>query len=116
MDSHAALVRLKEFQIDGHRRKVAQIQTMIAEFEQLATELDREIRVEQDRTGIHDPANFAYSTYAKAASQRRNNLKRSAAELRIKLGDARKALGEASERFEMVKPPDERLRMLNWAS
>jgi len=116
MDSHAALVRLKEFQIDGHRRKAAQIQTMIAEFERLAAELDHEIRIEQDRSGIHDPTHFAYSTYAKAARQRRDNLRQSAAELKIKLDDAKQALAEAFEKIEVVAPTDQRHEMLTQAS
>jgi flagellar protein FliJ len=116
MDSHAALIRLKEFQIDGHRRKVAQIQTMIAEFERLAIELDREIRAEQDRTGILDPAHFAYSTYAKAATQRRDNLKNSTAELKSKLSDAEKALADAVAESEVVAPADVPYQMLTRAS
>ena len=55
---------------------------MIAEFERMATDLDREIKAEQDRAGIHDPGHFAYPTYAKAAMNRRENLKRSADELK----------------------------------
>ena len=47
----------------------------------MANDLDREIRVEQDRSGIHDPAHYAYPTYAKAR-WRRDNLKHSADELR----------------------------------
>ena len=100
MDSPAALFRLMEFEIEGHRRKVAQIQTMIADFERLAADLDREIRIEQDRTGNHDPAHFAYSTYAKAAMRRRDNLKRSAAGLKSQLDAASKALAEATAEFE----------------
>jgi len=45
--------------------------------------LEREIQNEQDRAGINDPSHFAYPTYAKAAIQRRENLTRSADELRI---------------------------------
>jgi len=67
MKSRETLVRLKKFQLDEKRRKVAQIETMIAEFDRVAGELEREIRIEQDRAGIHDPAHFAYPTYAKAA-------------------------------------------------
>src|SRR6185437_5709781 len=77
------------------RRKVAQIEAMIAEFDRIATELDREIRTEQERAGIHDPAHFAYPTYAKAAIGRRENLKRSAGELKGQLDDAQAMLGEA---------------------
>ena len=62
---------------------------MIAEFERMAGDLEREIKVEQDRAGIHDPGHFAYPTYAKAAINRRENLKRSADELRVQLEDAK---------------------------
>ena len=64
MKSRETLIRLKKFQVDEKRRKVAQIEAMIAEFERIATDLDREIKTEQDRAGIHDPAHFAYPTYA----------------------------------------------------
>src|SRR5438045_8811421 len=95
MKSRETLVRLKKFQVDEKRRKVAQIETMIAEFDRVTGDLEREIRIEQDRAGIHDPAHFAYPTYAKAAIARRENLKRSIDELRIQLEDAKSALGEA---------------------
>jgi hypothetical protein len=95
MDSHAALIRLNEFELDGRRRKVGQIQMMVADFERLAAELDREIAAEEGRTGNHDPSHFAYSTYAKAAMQRRDNLLRSIAELRAQLDAERAALNEA---------------------
>ncbi len=74
MKSRDLIIRLKKFQVDEKRRKVAQIEAMIAEFERIATDLDREIQSEQERTGIHDPAHFAYSTYAKAAIGRSENL------------------------------------------
>ena len=61
MKSRETLIRLKKFQVDEKRRKVAQIEAMIAEFDRIATELDREIKLEQDRAGIHDPAPFRLS-------------------------------------------------------
>ena len=108
MKSRETLIRLKKFQVDEKRRKVAQIEAMIAEFERIATELEREIKVEQDRAGIHDPAHFAYPTYAKAAIQRRENLTRSADELRVQLDDAKAQLGEAFEELKKVELLDER--------
>jgi flagellar export protein FliJ len=81
---------------------------MIAEFERIATELEREIKTEQDRAGIHDPAHFAYPTYAKAAIQRRENLKRSADELKGQLNDAKEALAEAFDELKKVELLDER--------
>src|SRR3979409_2351206 len=111
MKSRDTLIRLKKFQVDERRRKVAQIEGMIAEFERIAGDLEREIKTEQDRAGIHDPAHFAYPTYAKAAMQRRENLKRSAAELRGQLDDAQAALGEAFEELKKVELLDERDQM-----
>jgi len=108
MKSRETLIRLKKFQVDEKRRKVAQIEAMIAEFERIAGELDREIRIEQDRAGIHDPAHFAYPTYAKAAVARRENLKRSSDELKAQLDDAQAMLGEAFEELKKVEMLDER--------
>ena len=111
MKSRETLIRLKKFQVDEKRRKVAQIEGMIAEFERMAVDLEREIKVEQDRAGIHDPAHFAYPTYAKAAIQRRENLKRSADELKGQLEEAKGALADAFEELKKVELLDERDQM-----
>jgi flagellar protein FliJ len=111
MKSRETLIRLKKFQVDEKRRKVAQIEGMIAEFDRMAAELDREILVEQDRAGIHDPSHFAYPTYAKAAMTRRDNLKRSAADLTVGLEDARAACTDAIEELKKVELLDERDQM-----
>ncbi|MGA3309694.1 MAG: flagellar export protein FliJ [Xanthobacteraceae bacterium] len=111
MKSRETLIRLKKFQVDEKRRKVGQIETMIAEFERVAADLEREIRAEQDRAGIHDPAHFAYPTYAKAAIGRRENLKRSADELRTQLEDAKLALADAFDDLKKVELLDERDQM-----
>jgi flagellar protein FliJ len=111
MKSRETLIRLKKFQVDEKQRKVAQIETMIAEFERMAADLEREIRVEQDRAGIHDPAHFAYPTYAKAAIVRRENLRRSADELRAQLETAKAALGDAQDELKKAELLDERDQM-----
>jgi len=108
MKSRETLIRLKKFHVDEKRRKVAQIEAMIAEFDRMAGDLDREIKTEQDRAGIHDPAHFAYPTYAKAAIGRRENLKRSGDELKTQLEDAKASLGEAFEELKKVEMLDER--------
>src|SRR6201995_5935020 len=90
MKSRETLIRLKKFQVDEKRRRVAQIEGMIADFQRMSVDLEREILAEQERTGINDPSHFAYPTYAKAAIQRRENLTRSADELRIQLEDLKR--------------------------
>ncbi len=111
MKSRETLIRLKKFQVDEKRRRVAQIESMIADFDRMAVELEREIRVEQERAGIHDPGHFAYPTYAKAAIQRRENIKRSGDELRVQLDAAKNALADAFEELKKVELLDERDQM-----
>jgi flagellar protein FliJ len=111
MKSRETLIRLKKFHVDEKRRRVAQIEGMIADFERMATDLEREIKTEQERAGIHDPGHFAYPTYAKAAIQRRENLKHSADELRTQLNDAKESLAEAFEELKKVELLDERDQM-----
>lgn len=100
MKPDSALIRVKRYQLAEKRRRVAQIEAMIADFERMAADLDREIVAEQARTGIHDPAHFAYPTYAKAAIVRRDNLKRSASELIAQLRDAK---AELQENFDDIQ-------------
>src|SRR5262249_8535631 len=107
MKSRETLIRLKKFQVDEKRRRVAQIEGMIAEFQRMSVELEREIQTEQERAGINDPTHFAYPTYAKAAIQRRENLSRSADELRVQLEDAKALLSEAFEELKKVELLDE---------
>jgi flagellar export protein FliJ len=111
MKSRDTLIRLKKFQVDERRRKLAQIESMIADFDRMAGDLEREIRLEQERAGIHDPAHFAYPTYAKAAIQRRENIKRSADELKVQLDTAKESLAEAFEELKKVELLDERDQM-----
>jgi len=108
MKSRETLIRLKKFQVDEKRRRVAQIEGMIADFQRMSADLEREILTEQERAGINDPAHFAYPTYAKAAIQRRENLMRSAEELRAQLEEAKGLLGEAFEELKKVELLDER--------
>jgi flagellar export protein FliJ len=95
MKSRDTLIRLKRFQVEEKRRRVRQIELMSAEFTRMIGDLDREIVNEEKRAGISDPHHFAYPTYARAAGQRRDNLKRSIAELTAQQADAKSALDDA---------------------
>src|SRR5215211_3869655 len=110
MKSRDTLLRLKRFQVDERRRRVAQIEMMIAEFERMAVELNREIAVEEQKAGISDPSHFAYPTYARAACQRRGNLRRSADDLKTQLEDAKAELGKAFEELKKAEVLEDRER------
>ena len=95
MKSRETLIRLKKFQVDEKRRRVTQIEGMIADFQRMSVDLEREIQTEQDRAGINDPSHFAYPTYARAARSRRDNLLSSIDELRGQQDEANARLDEA---------------------
>ncbi len=103
-----SLIRLKKFQVDEKRRQVTQIEMMVADFERMAAELDQQIEIEHQKTGISDIAHFAYSTFAKAARTRRDNLLESAEGMRGQLEAAQDALAEAIEELKKIELLDQR--------
>ncbi|MBZ0217554.1 MAG: flagellar export protein FliJ [Fimbriimonadaceae bacterium] len=119
MKSRESLIRLQRFQVDEKRRQVADIETMIADFERMAAELDQQIIAEQERAGISDITHFAYPTFAKAATKRRDNLLGSADELGGQLKVAQDELAAAFEelkKIELMEAKDaDRVRMAELA-
>ena len=108
MKSRDALIRLKRFEVEERRRKVAEIESMIGEFGQMAADLDRQIAIEQERAGITDVNHYAYPTFAKAAVQRRNNLTASASDPQAKLEAAREQVEVAIEDLKKIELLEER--------
>ena len=77
MKSRESVLRLKRFQVQEKARQVAQIETMISQFSNMASDLDSQIAYEEKKAGIDDINHFAYPTFAKAARLRRENLQTS---------------------------------------
>jgi flagellar protein FliJ len=103
MKSRDALIRLKRFEVDEKQRKVAEIEAMIADFHQMAVDLDRQIAIEQERAGITDINHYAYPTFAKAAIQRRDNLAASASGLEARLASAKAEVEEACAELRKIE-------------
>jgi predicted phage-related endonuclease len=102
--AHAQYIeqRIAADEADSGRRKalaalinVVQIERKIADFHLKAKEIENAIRAEEDRTGIHDPARFAYSAAAKGKIERRDNLMRVVDALKLQLAHAKAALDRA---------------------
>jgi flagellar FliJ protein len=85
MKARESALRLKRFEADEKKRKVQELEQMIREFEQMAHDLERQVKAEEERTGVRDQQHFAYSTFARSAGQRRQNLLASVSELQEKL-------------------------------
>ena len=88
---------LTEGQVADLKRRIPILKRLITDCDHLAADLEQEIRNEEDRVKIHDPVHFAYSTYARATASRRDNLRRSADELRTHLAKAQKGLIELGD-------------------
>jgi hypothetical protein len=113
MKSRDAQIRMKRFQIEERKRQVGQIETMIEEFGRMVAELDLEIAAEHRRTGIEDEKHFAYSTFARAARQRRANLQTSITDLGHQLEEAKAALDLAQA--ELAKEEEKQQREMGEA-
>ncbi|GEO85623.1 MULTISPECIES: flagellar export protein FliJ [Alphaproteobacteria] len=108
MKSRESLVRLKGFQVTEKRRQLQQLQSMMAEFERMAKELENQIAIEEKKSGISDPNHFAYPTFAKAARQRADNLQVSIRELKVQQEAAEFSLEEAEAEFAKASALEER--------
>ena len=87
--------QLIDLRVRQNRLLVGQLLAMIAENKALVETLDQAIRAEELRTGIFDRDHFTYSTIAKAALTRRDNLLLSTNVLQIQLQEVETALAEA---------------------
>lgn len=99
MKARENTMRLRRRDVDDKVRKVEDLERIIREFEQMAVDLDRQIQIEEDRTGIRDRLHFSYSTFAKSAAQRRDNLKTSTDGLREQLAAAIRERDDATEQL-----------------
>ena len=108
MKSRDSLIRLTKFQVDEKRRQLAQIEMMVADCERMARELDEQILIEQQKSGIEDVNHYAYPTFAKAAIQRRDNLNTSISELQAQMDAAKDDLAVAIEELKKYELMAER--------
>ena len=108
MKSRDTMVQLVRFKTEEKRKKVADLETMIRDFESMAVDLDRQIEAEHERTGIRDENHFSYSTFAKAAAQRRVNLRASVDDLKRRLDAAREELTGAQADLKKAEQIEDR--------
>ncbi len=103
MPSRQRNFRSRRFEVEERQQKVADIEAMIEDFTRVADELERQLRYEEQRSGIADPKHFAYPIYAKAARQRRDNLLESIRDLTVKLEEERAGLEQAREALQTAE-------------
>ena len=107
MKARENAMRLRRHAVDEKSRKVDELERIIREFDTMAVDLDRQIQAEEDRTGIRDRSHFSYSTYAKSATQRRDNLRTSTEAMRDQLAEAVRERDDAAEQFARILAQNE---------
>jgi flagellar protein FliJ len=81
-------MKSRDTSIRVNRSEVEELQRIIREFDQMAADLELQIKIEESRTRVSDQSHFSYSTFAKAAAKRRDNLRQSTKRLRERLAAA----------------------------
>lgn len=108
MKSRDSALRAKRFEVAEKARKAEDLRSMTRDFESMAADLQRQIQAEEDRTGVKDPMHFSYSTFAKAASLRREKLMVSVADLKSQLDAALAAYDAARESLTAMEADEVR--------
>lgn len=103
MKPRTSTIQAKEYQQAGVRRQLAQFERMIADLEVIRVELAKQIDGEERRSGVADPGNFAYSTVARAARERRRNLTATIADLSTRRNNAAETLAGLDGFFEALQ-------------
>ena len=107
-----ALIRLRAWQVDEQRRKLAEFLRAIADLEGRVERLARELEAEQQiAAGSPAEAGFLYGPYAQAVIGRRADLARAIAEAETALAKAREDLRDAyreHKKFEITQANRER--------
>ena len=108
MKSREALIRAATFDLAEKRRKLSDIDMMIGELHRMVQDLEQQIEAEHLRTGVREPGHFAYSSFAKAARKRCDNLLVSAADLEGKRGPAGAAVIAAEDELKRMQLASDR--------
>ena len=108
MKSRDSALRAKRFDVSEKARKADDLVAMIRDFENMASDLERQIMAEEERTGVKDITHFSYSTFAKAASLRRDKLMVSVADLKGQLEVAMAAHQVARESWAALEADETR--------
>jgi flagellar protein FliJ len=95
MKSRETNIKLRRFELNEKRQVAGDLEAMIADFRRMADDLQRQIELEEQKSGIKDINHFAYPSFARSAVKRRENLLSSIAGLESRLEAARAAYDDA---------------------
>jgi flagellar export protein FliJ len=107
MKARDSQLKARLFEFEQKRRQLTDLGAMVNDFRRMAADLDQQIETEHQRTGIRDYTHFAYSPFAKAARQRRDNLLNSVSDLIQRIEAARSDLEKLESNLKDMEQPAE---------
>lgn len=106
MKPRVSTIQAKEFQAASLRRQLAQFDRMIGDLETIKAELAKQIDQEERRTNNGDPGSVLYSTVARAARDRRENLSETLDDLTGRRQRVVEAIGDLDGFFAALNSAD----------
>jgi flagellar export protein FliJ len=82
------LIRVRQWELEERRRKLADLEGLAAQLDEAIARLDDEVKMEQSVVQSSLEVNFAYAPYAAAAIERRRTLLASLADVRTQIEGA----------------------------
>ncbi len=103
MKARNSMMKLRRFEAEEKQNKVTDIEMMISDFARQATDLGRQIEMEEKTSGITDRNHFSYPPFAKSAISRQENLENSVKELETILVKAKEELAVSMEELQKIE-------------
>jgi flagellar export protein FliJ len=79
------LIRVRQWELEEKRRKLADLEGLAAQLDEAVARLDDEVRMEQGVASASHEISFAYAPYAQASIERRRTLKASLEDVRLQI-------------------------------
>ncbi|HUA56401.1 MAG TPA: flagellar FliJ family protein [Candidatus Sulfotelmatobacter sp.] len=79
------LIRVRQWELEEKRRKLADLEGLAVQLEEAIARLDDEVKMEQGVATASTEVSFAYAPYAQAAIERRRTLKASLEDVRLQI-------------------------------
>jgi flagellar export protein FliJ len=94
------LIRVRQWELEEKRRKLADLEGLAAQLDEAISRLDDEVKMEQVVATSSTEVNFAYAPYAQAAIERRRTLQASLEDVRQQIDAAHE---EVTVAFQELK-------------
>lgn len=96
------LIRLHQWRLDEKRRKLEELETLIARLKSEIENLDKSLKADQQVAARNTEAATGYGSYAAAVITRRDKLKQSLAGLQSEMVQAADDVAEAFQEFKRI--------------